>query len=307
MQYFLFADVHANQDALTACLIDYVLRFQPSVNTKDRIVKALKRQNIFTEAIDAAETSSGIERIIFLGDQVGYGVEPDSCVGITFNLADEMVLGNHDVLVCDRAHPINDYVGNKEMFKQWEWTRAQLSPENLEKLRGLYHQERYMIKDSQFVFSHGLPAPLDNFYYYREPKNLWEIFNRQEFRGKICFTGHSHVPMAVEVKADFFILPDKSTTLITESKPTKVMVNSIESTFSLAGLENVFVSIPSVGQARDSSPLAGYAVYDLATKELTFRRVGYDIEAAAARIDARDQEIFGKEVKYYGERLKKGK
>ena len=305
MQYFLFADIHANQDALTACLIDYVLRFQPSAKIRNRIILALKRENIPTDRIDSAETGSGIEKIIFLGDQVGYGVEPNSCVGITFNLADEMVLGNHDVSVCDRAHPINDSVQSKELFQQWEWTKKQLSPENLARLMGLYSQKEYMVTEGQLVFSHGLPLRYDEFHYYSGPKDLWTVFNHPDFKGKICFSAHAHRPMALEVKVDPKIEPDRS--VIPISDISSRAWDPTESTFSLAGLENVFVSIPSVGQARDSCPLAGYAVYDSTAKELTFRRVSYDIEAAAARIDARDQEIFGKEVKYYGERLKKGK
>ncbi|HLD73015.1 MAG TPA: metallophosphoesterase family protein [Candidatus Nanoarchaeia archaeon] len=305
MEYFLFADIHANQDALTACLIDYVLEFEPSAKTRDKIIRALQKQNISTEAIDAGETGSGIERIIFLGDQIGYGVEPDSCVGITFDLADEMVLGNHEVSVCDRAHPINDSVQSKELFLQWEWTRKQLSPENFASLMGLYRQQRYMASEGQLIFSHGLPLPRKDFFYYSRPKDLWEIFSDQEFKRKICFSGHTHRPMALGVIIDPKIEPDRSVSPILDRSSRAW--DPTESTFSLAGLENVFVSIPSVGQARDSCPLAGYAVYDSTAKELTFRRVSYDIEATAARIDARDLEIFGKEVKYYGDRLKKGK
>ena len=202
MEYFLFADIHANQDALTACLIDYVLEFEPSAKTRDKIIRALQKQNISTEAIDAGETGSGIERIIFLGDQIGYGVEPDSCVGITFDLADEMVLGNHEVSVCDRAHPINDSVQSKELFLQWEWTRKQLSPENFASLMGLYRQQRYMASEGQLIFSHGLPLPRKDFFYYSRPKDLWEIFSDQEFKRKICFSGHTHRPMALGVIID---------------------------------------------------------------------------------------------------------
>ncbi len=305
MQYFLFADIHANQDALTACLIDYVLKFEPSAITRDKIIRALKRQNISTTEIDSAETGDGIERIIFLGDQIGYGVEPNSCVGITFDLADEIILGNHDVSVCDRAHPINNHVQNKEIFQQWEWTKAQLSPENLTRLRGLYSQKKYMITEGQLVFSHGLPLRYDEFHYYCGPKDLWTVFNHPEFKGKICFSAHAHRPMALEVRIDLGINPDRSVFPLDDLSSRAR--DPIESTFSLAGLENVFISIPSVGQARDSLARAGYAVYEIITKELTFRRVSYNIEAVAARIDAHDQEIFGKEVKYYGERLKTGK
>jgi diadenosine tetraphosphatase ApaH/serine/threonine PP2A family protein phosphatase len=40
----------------------------------------------------------------------------------------------------------------------------------------------------------------------------------------------------------------------------------------------------AVGQPRDGNPAAAFALYDTASRELTYCRVPYDVEAAAQRI-----------------------
>ena len=39
----------------------------------------------------------------------------------------------------------------------------------------------------------------------------------------------------------------------------------------------------SVGQPRDGDPRASYVVYDMAARQIRFRRVAYDVQAAMAR------------------------
>jgi diadenosine tetraphosphatase ApaH/serine/threonine PP2A family protein phosphatase len=40
----------------------------------------------------------------------------------------------------------------------------------------------------------------------------------------------------------------------------------------------------AVGQPRDGNPAAAFALYDTSTREITYCRVPYDVEAAARRI-----------------------
>jgi diadenosine tetraphosphatase ApaH/serine/threonine PP2A family protein phosphatase len=44
------------------------------------------------------------------------------------------------------------------------------------------------------------------------------------------------------------------------------------------------VVVGSVGQPRDGDPAASFAMYDTASREITFCRVAYDVDAAAMRI-----------------------
>jgi diadenosine tetraphosphatase ApaH/serine/threonine PP2A family protein phosphatase len=54
----------------------------------------------------------------------------------------------------------------------------------------------------------------------------------------------------------------------------------------LLGGRQWLVVLGSVGQPRDENPAASFAMLDTATKEITYCRVPYDIEAAANRIRA---------------------
>ena len=88
----LLADIHANREALTACLAD-------------------------------AE-SAKVDRYIFLGDLVGYGADPDWVVDRVAGLVDAgavVVRGNHDAAVAD---PSEGMVA--EAQEAISWTRSRL-------------------------------------------------------------------------------------------------------------------------------------------------------------------------------------
>jgi diadenosine tetraphosphatase ApaH/serine/threonine PP2A family protein phosphatase len=94
----LLTDVHANLDALSACL-DHARR-------------------------------QGVEKYAFLGDLVGYGADPAPVVDIIRGLVDRgsiAVLGNHDQAVAQILPPTM----NADAQKVIEWTRAQLDVEQL--------------------------------------------------------------------------------------------------------------------------------------------------------------------------------
>jgi diadenosine tetraphosphatase ApaH/serine/threonine PP2A family protein phosphatase len=91
----IFADVHANRQALSACL-------------------------------DVAR-AGGAERFILLGDYVGYGADPEWTVDTVMSLVDggaTAVLGNHDQAVGSPAGTFNP-----EAQAAIEWTRGRLGAE----------------------------------------------------------------------------------------------------------------------------------------------------------------------------------
>jgi diadenosine tetraphosphatase ApaH/serine/threonine PP2A family protein phosphatase len=54
----------------------------------------------------------------------------------------------------------------------------------------------------------------------------------------------------------------------------------------LLGGRQWLVVLGSVGQPRDGNPAASFAMLDTGSKEITYCRVPYDVEAAASRIRA---------------------
>ncbi len=53
--------------------------------------------------------------------------------------------------------------------------------------------------------------------------------------------------------------------------------------FTLELGQRLFINVGSVGQPRDGDPRASYVVYDMAARQIRFRRVAYDVQAAMAR------------------------
>ena len=88
----IFADIHANRQAFTACL--------------------------------AQARRQGAQRIVLLGDYVGYGADPDWTVTTVMDLVEQgalAVLGNHDNAVGSTREQLN-----VEAQVVIEWTRGEL-------------------------------------------------------------------------------------------------------------------------------------------------------------------------------------
>ena len=54
-----------------------------------------------TEVLRAAEAQK-VDRVVSLGDIVGYGASPNECCGLVRNVAEVTLLGNHDAAVAGR-------------------------------------------------------------------------------------------------------------------------------------------------------------------------------------------------------------
>jgi diadenosine tetraphosphatase ApaH/serine/threonine PP2A family protein phosphatase len=91
----LFADIHANRQAFSACL--------------------------------AQARADGAERFVLLGDYVGYGADPEWTVTTVMEMVDKgaaAVLGNHDNAIADPREQMNP-----EARIVIEWTRGELGAE----------------------------------------------------------------------------------------------------------------------------------------------------------------------------------
>jgi hypothetical protein len=98
-----FSDVHGCSDALTAVLASIAVQ--------------------------------GVTRLIFLGDVLGYGPEPSTCVRILREHADVCLLGNHDAMATDEDFDLSAL--SKEVAIPLELARRELAPEDKRWLAGL--------------------------------------------------------------------------------------------------------------------------------------------------------------------------
>ncbi|WP_242395116.1 metallophosphoesterase family protein [Anaeromyxobacter oryzisoli] len=157
MKLALLADVHANLEALTACLAD-------------------------------AE-EQGAEAYAFLGDLVGYGADPAAVLDVVREHAERgaiVVLGNHDAAVLDPAEAATMNAAAGEAIA---WTRGRLSAEHRAFLASLPLVAR---RDDRF-FVHATADAPSEWVYVTDPLHAGRSLAAAGARW--VFSGHVHEPV----------------------------------------------------------------------------------------------------------------
>jgi len=203
--------------------------------------------------------SLGIDEIVCLGDFIGYGPDPKSCIDLAldFNI---VLKGNHEEALLEEFKATNF---NNKARAAIEWTREQLSmlaedkKQNARRWDFLGNLETvHHVGDVTYV--HGSPRdPIREYIYPRDvyrPKKLEEIFLDVKW---VCFCGHTHVP-GVWTEEMVYLSPQ-----------------DMNHRYQLTS-KKVIINCGSVGQPRDGDPRACYLVLD--GDEVRWRRVEYDVE-----------------------------
>lgn len=226
MRYLLISDIHSNLEALEASL-------------------------------EAAERLEPYQ-LMCLGDMVGYGADPASCIDTIGNRANLILAGNHDLAVAD-VIPFDEF--NPIARQAIEWTQNILSPEDCELLSNLPLQ--YV--DGDYCFTHASPIDPMKFGYIRALEDVAEIFNHigQQF----CFVGHTHLPVIVRMS--------EKTGKMEVVRETKVYAKNHF---------RYFVNVGSLGQPRDNNPDACMVLLDEDDQSIEFLRVPYDITSSQEKI-----------------------
>lgn len=202
--------------------------------------------------------NEGVEEFFCTGDVVGYNACPHECLEIVRSLGCPVVKGNHDHYVASERD-LSDF--NPHAAAVVEWTRGQLSDEELAYLRDL----PFSVTKMGMTLVHSTMDKPENFGYVFDNFQAETNFIYQ--KTLLCFHGHTHCPMIYEkhMSGVFRIDPQD---------------------FKLAPGRKYFINVGSVGQPRDGDPRAAYVIYDTAERTVRFRRLEYDIAAAQARIRA---------------------
>jgi diadenosine tetraphosphatase ApaH/serine/threonine PP2A family protein phosphatase len=216
-------------------------------------------------AVLGALASERIDRYLCLGDVTGYGADPGACLERLQACEAVVVGGNHDAACVGRLE-----LGwfNEAARAAVVWTRDQLSFTDLDWLRRLPLVETV----EPFTLVHGSLRRPERFEYLVDLAQIADTL--AACRTLMCLAGHTHVPCVVEY--------DRARRTV-----VRVLTNA-EGLAEVAYREDAavryFVNPGSVGQPRDGDPRASVAVIDTEERRLSFRRVGYDVAAAAAKI-----------------------
>jgi len=210
------------------------------------------------EALNAVLRDIGeVDRILCVGDLVGYGPDPNKVIQTVRLLGIKCVMGNHDQATVN-DHPVGF---NKFAAEAIHWSHKAIgaSKENMKMLASLPEHLSVEYGDLSIYLVHGSPRdPLNEYIVPDTPDELLLHFLRQT-KADILVMGHTHLPFFVDFK-------EKNE-------------------------EGIVLNPGSVGQPRDRDPRASYFLleYDEGEKvseKITVkpRRVDYEIEKVSEKI-----------------------
>ena len=217
------------------------------------------------EALDAVITASHAlahDRVLVLGDLVGYGADPNAVIERIQALAPHaLIRGNHD--------KVGSGVESAEGFNAVarsaiRWTYDALTPENREWLANL--PTGPVIVDDLIEICHG--TPFDEDAYVFDDLDALRALHASE--RPLCLFGHTHVQIGYALDGDQFTL-----TTLDDDRPLTVAVPD--------GTKHL-LNPGSVGQPRDGDPRAGFGLVDTDRREAFIYRIDYNVEGAQARI-----------------------
>ena len=214
------------------------------------------------EALDAVLNeidASGTDKVVSLGDNVGYGPDPEPVMRIMTARHIESVLGNHELAV---KRPGFERWFNPVSRKAVHHTRAHLSVKSIAQIH-LYPRHRLM---GECWFVHGAPPSSVTLYLFQLPEAKLKS-HLTKMAERIVFVGHTH---------DLGMMIWNGEAL--ESRPLEKGRISLNPRFKYV------INAGSVGQPRDGTPHAKYVVVDTVKNTLEVRYVSYDYEKTAEKI-----------------------
>ncbi len=223
-----------------------------------------------TEVMRVIEKSK-VDRVVSLGDVVGYGASPNACCDVVRTNAEVTLLGNHDAAVSGRMDYSFYYDAARHAL---DWSASMVSEENHAWLRSLPFT--YRIGD--VGFSHGSPIEPRAYEYIFAIEQARELTPFTSDLPEVTFIGHSHLCKA-------FALGNGEVNDVVSQK------------FGVRKGYKYIISVGSVGQPRDYDNRACFVIYDTQTRTVDYVRVEYDIQASAQRIFDADLALnFGKRL-----------
>jgi predicted phosphodiesterase len=242
--YGVVADIHGNREALAAALAE------------------LERR--------------GVERLLCLGDIVGYNADPDDCVALLRSRGALAIAGNHDLIALGRL----DFArcSNKARYAL-ERTRRRLGGDAASYLDGL---PPHRVIENRVVLVHGGVRDVEQYMVSTAHIRENADYLASDFPGaRVCFFGHSHDQKVYEVHQG-------SVTEIAHAAP-----------LALERERTYFINPGSVDASRKRADKAAeFGVLDTDAGRLELLRVPYDCASTEAKA-----AVFGYRINPWLERL----
>ena len=285
MRFLIISDIHSNLEALAA---------------------------VFS---DLCNNSEKIDRVLVLGDIVGYGVNPNECctiirflIGGNPSLKNEIqtIIQGIDIDETDKKNII-DYIyslGNKAIVIAGNhdqrvigelnsamasaagisinWTKKIIHEDNVSFLNILRTRQKLWKYGIELV--HSTPVCPEDYVYVMNSASL----SYAALHSKITFAGHTHKPAAYLYKKQE---RDSSVLVPADRIDKRLMPDGSKSTEDVESFEvflspvhRYYINPGSVGQPRDGIPMASYKIYDTVTEKVFLEKSVYDTARVKTKV-----------------------
>lgn len=200
----------------------------------------------------------GAEKVVCLGDLVGYNAEPDEVIGLIRERGIPALMGNHDAATCGLE---DAWFFRSSAKKAVDWQMQHMRDDNRLWLKRLPEQIQF---ERAYLGVHGSPGNRDD-YIVDWLDAMRQLSSLKEPEISVCFFGHSH-------RASFF------------SERGGNFATTYGAIHELRRGNRYFINPGAVGQPRDRDPRAAFGLFDSERMTFEFCRVEYDIAGAARKI-----------------------
>jgi diadenosine tetraphosphatase ApaH/serine/threonine PP2A family protein phosphatase len=236
------------------------------------------------EAVLADAEAHRVNKILYLGDTVGYGPNPLECLKLSMSWP-VALQGNHDYAAILTNDDLSGFAISAA--KSLLWARSFFdTPVDGARCKEFLTERPRSYVEAETLFVHGSPRnPLHEYLFPEDIDNQRKMERIAENLARLCFNGHTHVPG-----------------IFRESKPQAwEFINPEDGGpgFRPDGRKTL-CNVGSVGQPRDGDWRACYVLWDGSV--IRFRRVEYDVEKTVQKIYA-NPELDN----FLGDRLREGR
>ena len=226
---------------------------------------------------------SNIDNTICLGDNIGYGPEPEQVVTMIKDRNIPTVMGNHELAVIDRNYlSLFNPLARKSLLRTIEL----LSEETINFISGL---ESFLIRyECRFV--HGFPPDSAAMYLFQVSEDEL-LLTFKQMKERICFLGHTHRLEIIDFNGQIVTrapLTESITSLEIIDFNGQIVTRAplTESITSLDRDHQYIINIGSVGQPRDGNNCAKYVIWDTLNDNIEVKFIPYDMVSVIDKIIA---------------------
>ena len=199
--------------------------------------------------------SRGMDRIVCLGDIVGYGPEPDECVAMLEQRGVSCVRGNHDAVAVGLRPPV--HFGQRASHAI-RWTRRHIGDPARRMLATL---PMTLVVDRRFLMVHAALHPHPNdvlrIRTVEDARQTLHVLRRDHPELNLCFFGHTHISAIYRCNDQHVTRCEGEVVHIEDG--TTLLINP-----------------GSVGWSHQTPGLAYYATFDVTAGIIRLHRVPYE-------------------------------